>query len=89
MDHGVEFGALEEGEQLVLLEQIDLHKLESLSGELLHALERGHRGVEEVVHHDYLVPRLEHLEARVRANVAGAAGDQDLHVGDFGVITVG
>ena len=84
MDDRVRLGA---GEQLLharQIQQIDVVELGGAPGKLGDALQRSFGGIREVIHDHHLVARVQQLKHSVGADIAGAAGDQNLHIYPFG-----
>lgn len=90
VDAGVEGELLEDDGEGVVVQQVDVAEddLVRLAGEAGHALERLLRGVGEVVHDHRSHALVHHLQDGVRADVAGAAGDEDILHGAVGRVAV-
>lgn len=74
---------LEDGAHLLPVRDVHSIEVDLLAGDFLHPAEGLRQfgpaavGVAQVVHADDVVARIEHLQNRVGANVAGSSGDQD------------
>ena len=79
VNHGVGANLLEEGLHAFEVEQINLVEFGGAAGQLGYTLEGLLRGVGEVIHDHDLVACLQQFQYGVRANVAGAAGNEYLH----------
>ena len=79
MEDAVKGVCLEERVELCPVEKIGFADLDGLSGDLLHAADAFAAGVYEIVHNDDGMPCVEQLHAGVAADVAGAAGNENIH----------
>ena len=84
MDDRVRLGA---GEQLLhtrQIQQVYVVELGGTPGKFGNALQRSFGGIREVIHDHHLVARVQQLKHSVGADIARAAGDQNLHIYPFG-----
>ena len=80
MDHRPGLRGLpEDALQGVPVEQVDLVEGERLSAQVLDPAQRLPAGVDQVVDDRDPVAALQQFQAGVRADVAGAAGDENMH----------
>ena len=86
--HGLQTGKVDDAADLVFGEDlpqqpfvpdIALIKLQGLAGELLHPLQAFGIGIAQIVDDHHAVAALQKLQAGVRADIPGAAGDQNIH----------
>ena len=83
MHHRVDLLLLEQVLHGIAVAQVEQVELDALAGQFLDPAERVGARVAQVVQHHDLVARFQQFQAGVRADIAGAAGDQDAE-GCFG-----